>query len=94
MKYIYVVLAVVAGFFIVSQKAISETEQTTTYDYGSGTFSTETINRDNGNVNSTRYDYGTGTFSTYQGDENGGTSYDYGTGTFKGVDGDPYGVGD
>ncbi len=36
--YIYVVLAVVAGFFIVSQKAISETESVTVYDYGSGTF--------------------------------------------------------
>ncbi len=85
-------LLVYLGTYSVSLRA--ETESVTTYDYGTGTFSTETIDRSNGRVNSTKFDYGTGTFSTYQGDENSGTGYDYGTGTFTDVQGNPYGVED
>jgi hypothetical protein len=85
----YIIFAVT---FCTSIPIFAETEEITVYDYGTGTFSTETVTRENGNVNSLKYDYGTKSFSTYQGDSDGGTGYDYGTGTFTSTDGNPYGV--
>jgi hypothetical protein len=83
----------VAAFFVVSQRALSETEVIQIYDYGTQTFSTETINRYNGQVDVQRFNYGTGNFSEYHGDSQGGQGYSYGSGTFTDVQGDPYGVG-
>ena len=82
-----------ASFFAVSGHA--ETETINSYDYGTNSFSTTTINRDrNGTVQADTYDYGTNSFKTYQGDQNGGTEYDYGTNSFKTFQGNPYGRGE
>lgn len=87
-----VAACVVAAFFVVSQRALSDTEVIQIYDYGTQTFSTETINRYNGQVDVQRYDYGTGNFSEYHGDAQGGQNYDYGTQQFQEVYGNPYGI--
>ncbi len=93
-SFIYVPLAVVAGFFIVSQKAISETETVQIYDYDTQSFRQETIRRDGGRVDVQGFDYDTGSHYQYQGDSDGGTGYSYDTGTFTDVQGNPYGVGE
>jgi hypothetical protein len=85
-------LLVYLGTYSVSLRA--ETETVTTFDYGTGTFSQETIRRDNGRVDVRGYDYGTGSHYQYQGDADGGQGFDYGTGTFTDVQGNPYGVED
>lgn len=87
-----VAACVVAGFFVVSQKALSDTETVTTYDYGTQSFRTETIRRDGGRVDVRGFDYGTGDHYQYQGDSDGGQGYSYGSGTFTTTDGNPYGV--
>ncbi len=85
-------LLVYLGTYSASLRA--ETETVDIYDYSTGTYQTETINRYNGQVDVQRYDYGTGTHSEYHGDSQGGQNYDYGTQQFQEVYGNPYGVED
>ena len=70
--------------------------QWTSYDYGTGDFTTGSDITMPGcaggsTTSGTAYDYGTGTFTSYSVSTDGmghshGTSYDYGTGTFKTFD--------